>query len=166
MMPPANATTPARTTTPNRSSFARTAASPPLRPKTNVPPRLRARMSVGSKPCGTSIGEKHVPTGGRPASPLPRGAARMLRVLVRWVDRSEKSRCAGASGPHTGRSASMTQSTRGSSALAGLDGIMTELEDLYRDVHQHPELSMQEHRTANKAAERLRAAGYDVTSGV
>jgi amidohydrolase len=60
----------------------------------------------------------------------------------------------------------MTQSTRGSSALAGLDGIMTELEDLYRDVHQHPELSMQEHRTADKAAERLRAAGYDVTSGV
>ena len=30
------------------------------------------------------------------------------------------------------------------------------LEDLYRDVHEHPELSMQEHRTAGKAAERLR----------
>src|SRR5215212_10590276 len=83
------------------------------------------------------------------------------------MGRSEREEpVAGASGPHTGRSASMTQSTRGSSALAGLDGIMTELEDLYRDVHQHPELSMQEHRTANKAAERLRAAGYDVTSGV
>src|SRR4051795_192839 len=71
-----------------------------------------------------------------------------------------------ARGPHTERSASMVESTRGSSALAGLDGIMAELEDLYRDVHQHPELSMQEHRTASRAAERLQAAGYDVTSGL
>src|SRR5947208_15862564 len=60
----------------------------------------------------------------------------------------------------------MTDSTRGSSALAGLDGIMAGLEDLYRDVHQHPELSMQEHRTAGRAAEHLQTVGYDVTSGV
>jgi amidohydrolase len=60
----------------------------------------------------------------------------------------------------------VTESTRGSSALAGLDGIMAELEALYRDVHQHPELSMREHRTAGMAAERLQAAGYDVTTGV
>src|SRR2546423_6358882 len=60
----------------------------------------------------------------------------------------------------------MTESTRGSSALAGLGSIMAELEDLYRDVHEHPELSMQEHRTADKAAERLQAAGYAVTTGV
>src|SRR4051812_42249324 len=57
----------------------------------------------------------------------------------------------------------MTESTRGNSALAA---IMGELEDLYRDVHAHPELSMQEHRTATKAAERLRTAGYEVTTGV
>jgi len=56
----------------------------------------------------------------------------------------------------------MTEST----VLAGLDGIMPALEDLYRDLHQHPELSMQEHRTAAKAADRLEAAGYDVTRGV
>src|SRR5437763_16101202 len=60
----------------------------------------------------------------------------------------------------------MTDSTRGSSALAGLDGIMAGLDDLYRDVHQHPELSMQERRTAGRAAERLEAAGYDVTTAV
>src|SRR3954447_12683470 len=60
----------------------------------------------------------------------------------------------------------MTGSTRGSSVLAGLDGIMTGLEDLYRDIHQHPELSLQEQRTAGKAAERLRAVGYAVTTGV
>src|SRR4051794_30078040 len=52
------------------------------------------------------------------------------------------------------------------SVLAGLEGIAAQLEDLYRDIHQHPELSMQEHRTAGKAAERLRAAGYEVTTGV
>jgi amidohydrolase len=60
----------------------------------------------------------------------------------------------------------MTESTRGSSALAGLDGIMAGLEDLYRDLHEHPELSMQEQRTAGRAAECLRAAGYAVTTGV
>jgi amidohydrolase len=60
----------------------------------------------------------------------------------------------------------MTESTPRTSALAGLDAIMGGLEDLYRDVHQHPELSMQEHGTAAKAAERLEAAGYAVTTGV
>ena len=53
-----------------------------------------------------------------------------------------------------------------SSVLDGLPAIMAELEDLYRDVHANPELSMQEHRTAGKAAERLEAAGYDTTREV
>jgi amidohydrolase len=60
----------------------------------------------------------------------------------------------------------MIESTRGNSALAGLDAIMDGLEELYRDIHAHPELSMQEHRTAAKAAERLKGAGYAVTTGV
>ena len=50
--------------------------------------------------------------------------------------------------------------------LSGLDAITGDLEDLYRDVHEHPELSMQEHNTAAKAAERLKSAGYEVTEGV
>ncbi|MEV4331041.1 amidohydrolase [Streptomyces sp. NPDC049597] len=41
-----------------------------------------------------------------------------------------------------------------------------ELEDFYRDLHRHPELAFQEHRTAAKLAARLRPAGYDVTEGV
>jgi hippurate hydrolase len=53
-----------------------------------------------------------------------------------------------------------------SPVLAGLEAIVPDLEDLYRDVHQHPELSLQEHRTAGRAAERLQAAGYEVTTGV
>ena len=49
---------------------------------------------------------------------------------------------------------------------SGLTDLLPELEALYKDIHAHPELSMQETRTAGLAAERLRAAGYDVSTGV
>jgi hippurate hydrolase len=39
-------------------------------------------------------------------------------------------------------------------------------EDLYRDLHAHPELSHDERRTAAKVADRLRDAGCDVHVGV
>jgi len=52
------------------------------------------------------------------------------------------------------------------SVLQNLDGLLPDLEALYKDVHAHPELSMQESRTAGLAADRLRAAGYEVTTGV
>lgn len=35
-----------------------------------------------------------------------------------------------------------------------------------RDIHEHPELSNQEHRTAKLVADHLRALGMDVTTGV
>ena len=35
-----------------------------------------------------------------------------------------------------------------------------------RDLHRHPELGFQEHRTAGIVAARLRAAGYDVATGI
>jgi amidohydrolase len=41
-----------------------------------------------------------------------------------------------------------------------------ELTELYQDLHRHPELSLQEHRTAQKLADRLGPLGFDVTSGV
>ena len=44
--------------------------------------------------------------------------------------------------------------------------MLNDLEALYKDVHPHAELSMQEHRTAGVAAERLKAAGFDVSEGV
>ena len=37
---------------------------------------------------------------------------------------------------------------------------------LRRDFHRHPELSFQEHRTAEIIAERLHAAGLEVHTGV
>jgi amidohydrolase len=50
--------------------------------------------------------------------------------------------------------------------LAGLGAIASALEDLYRDVHAHPELSLQERRTAGLAADRLRQEGYEVATEV
>lgn len=41
-----------------------------------------------------------------------------------------------------------------------------ELASVYRDLHSHPELSFQEHRTAGLVADRLAAWGYDVTEGI
>ena len=51
-------------------------------------------------------------------------------------------------------------------ALRNLDALLPDLAELYKDVHSHPELSMQETRTGKLAADRLRAAGYEVTVGV
>jgi hippurate hydrolase len=51
-------------------------------------------------------------------------------------------------------------------ALRDLDALLPDLADLYKDVHSHPELSMQETRTAGLAGDRLRASGYEVTAGV
>lgn len=50
--------------------------------------------------------------------------------------------------------------------LANLEGVLPELETIYKDIHSHPELSMQETRTAGIAADHLRSAGYEVAAGV
>ncbi|MEU4893446.1 amidohydrolase [Streptomyces sp. NPDC044780] len=50
--------------------------------------------------------------------------------------------------------------------LRGLDGIRTQVEDLYRDLHAHPELGLAETRTSARVAERLRAEGYEVIDGI
>jgi hypothetical protein len=50
--------------------------------------------------------------------------------------------------------------------LPGLGTLLPDLESVYKDIHSQPELSMQENRTAGIAADRLRAAGYDVTTRV
>jgi amidohydrolase len=59
-----------------------------------------------------------------------------------------------------------TQANSSAPVLHDLDSMLPDLEALYKDVHAHPELSMQETRTAGLAADRLRAAGYEVTTGV
>ncbi len=46
--------------------------------------------------------------------------------------------------------------------LAALPTVRDWQEDLYRDLHRHPELSHQEHRTAGLVAEKLRETGCEV----
>ncbi|MFP2957413.1 amidohydrolase [Myxococcus sp. 1LA] len=50
--------------------------------------------------------------------------------------------------------------------LGGLDALYPELDALYRDLHQTPELSNQESKTSAKLADRLRKLGYEVTPKV
>jgi len=45
-------------------------------------------------------------------------------------------------------------------------GNVTDLPDLYRDLHSHPELAFQEERTAGIVAGRLRDLGYETATGV
>lgn len=60
----------------------------------------------------------------------------------------------------------MTTSSSASAVLAGLDDLRAEQEEFYRTLHQHPELSHQERRTATAVAERLQEARFQVHQGV
>ena len=51
-------------------------------------------------------------------------------------------------------------------ALAPLDSLYPDLEKLYIDLHENPELSLHEEKSSTKMAVRLKALGYDVTTGV
>ena len=46
------------------------------------------------------------------------------------------------------------------------EALLDELGSIYTDLHQHPELSMQEYRTAKIAADHIEALGYEVTREV
>lgn len=46
------------------------------------------------------------------------------------------------------------------------DGVGAGLADLYRYLHAHPELSFQEHRTAQKVVEAIAPLGLEITPGV
>lgn len=48
----------------------------------------------------------------------------------------------------------------------GIAAFIGEFKALRQDLHRHPELSFQEHRTAAIVAERLAAWGYEVTTGI
>src|SRR5213593_3953820 len=50
--------------------------------------------------------------------------------------------------------------------LAPLDSLYPDLEKLYIDLHQTPELSLHEEKSSAKMAARLKALGYEVTTGV
>ncbi len=54
----------------------------------------------------------------------------------------------------------------GEVSSAQIDALYPQLQALYRDLHQNPELAFQENRTAATLAERMRALGFEVTTGV
>ena len=60
----------------------------------------------------------------------------------------------------------MTDGKKPTEMLAPLDKMLSDLEAIYKDIHAHPELSMQETRTAGIAADHLRKSGFEVTTGV
>jgi amidohydrolase len=60
----------------------------------------------------------------------------------------------------------MSTPTSAAAVLTGLDQVRGWMEDFYRHLHEHPELSHQESDTAASVAQRLRGDGYQVTSGV
>jgi hippurate hydrolase len=51
-------------------------------------------------------------------------------------------------------------------AAAEVDAIYSDIEALYIDLHRNPELAFQETQTAAKLAARLKALGFEVTTGV
>ena len=54
-----------------------------------------------------------------------------------------------------------------SAAVAGqINGMYPQLETIYKDLHQHPEIAFQEVRTAAKLAAEMRAHGFEVTENV
>lgn len=55
---------------------------------------------------------------------------------------------------------------RAAALPAPTDEQLAALEEIYKDLHAHPELAMQERRTAGIAAKWLRQHGYEVTENV
>ncbi len=51
-------------------------------------------------------------------------------------------------------------------AVPEIAALEPELESLYRDLHEHPELAFHEQRTAATLADRLKALGFEVTTQV
>jgi metal-dependent amidase/aminoacylase/carboxypeptidase family protein len=50
--------------------------------------------------------------------------------------------------------------------LAGYEALRPGQEAFYQDLHRHPELSHQEHHTAQRVAGRLSDDGFTVTTGI
>jgi amidohydrolase len=49
---------------------------------------------------------------------------------------------------------------------SALEEMLPEMEEIYKDIHRNPELSMQEKRTAQIAADYLKKYNWDVTTGI
>lgn len=55
---------------------------------------------------------------------------------------------------------------RATHLLKGLEDRLPAFDEIYRDLHRHPELSIQEYRTAGIVAQHLHDLDYKVTEGI
>jgi hypothetical protein len=94
---------------------------------------------------------------------------RLAIHLTSSVAPSRPSKFSAASdvGVHSVRSSSTCtkKSLVSDSVLRELRDEPDDLEALYQDIHGHPEVSLQEKRTAGRAAEGLKASGFEATEG-
>ena len=60
----------------------------------------------------------------------------------------------------------MSITSQTSEVMSGLQEVRTWQENLYRTLHQYPELSCQEHKTASAIVQRLHSCGYEVHNGI
>ncbi len=63
-------------------------------------------------------------------------------------------------------SAKSTPLTAGTNVVEHITGQLNELRGWRRDIHAHPEIAFEEHRTARLVAEKLRSFGIDTTEGI
>src|SRR5664279_1666632 len=59
-----------------------------------------------------------------------------------------------------------SQSSGGASLSAEVNSVYPQVQKLYIDLHENPELSLHEVNTASKLAARVRELGYEVTEHV
>ncbi len=68
--------------------------------------------------------------------------------------------------PDGGTGSATQNSARMSATIIVPERVVDDVVLIRRDLHMHPELGFQEHRTAGIVADRLRALGYEVHEGV
>ncbi|MEU5836691.1 amidohydrolase [Streptomyces diacarni] len=72
----------------------------------------------------------------------------------------------GSAGSGSTDSGDTVTASAAEAVLSGLGDIRESLESFYKDLHQHPELGFQEHRTAGHVAQALNEWDYEVTEEV
>jgi amidohydrolase len=105
-----------------------------------------ASLAAFSIPVQYPLTKKSIFTG---ASPMSCARIAAIFILLAWLAANAEIRMAAAEEP-----------------AAWAKAHLSELIDLYRHFHTHPELSFEEYETAARVAKELRAAGIEVTEGV
>lgn len=113
--------------------------------------------AVGLVGCGSTHGVTSPPHAGTAPQPQAQSPASAAPVAAATAD----------SAPPVAAPAPTVPSNALTTALrAGIGTLLPELEAVYKDLHQHPELSMHEVRTAKVAADWLERFGYVVSRNV